>query len=796
MKIFREKIGVRMIALFLAFGLVPLIVTSFMSQIALKKASKEREGVLLAASQTIMSRVERNLFERYGDVQAFGLNQGVYDQDSWYQKGSQNKVSQIMNQYMSTYTPVYELMMLVDTKGKVAAVSTNDWEGNQVDSSVFYSHNYSQAEWFQNALNGKFVDSDSLTGTWVDDIHVDEEVKKIFNGSGYYICYTAPVKDTSGKTIGVWRNYARVNLIESILKEGYAELKAGGLPKANIEMLTKDGTIFMAYDPAQEGEEFKYDPEVILKDNLVSEGSHSAKATVKGGSGAIADEFHGVPHMVGYSHSEGAMGYPGLDWSILVGAENSEFFATANSIKQQQMIGLIVAGLIIAALSWTIAKKTSEPIIEMSAALDEVSNGSLAINIHHTSADELGKLANSARFLIGKLQKHASWTEKIARGDLTTDGSEETGDAIGKSLGNIVSSLSAALTEIRGASGNVQSMAGSLTNASQAIADAAQHVASTSSEIQHASEDTARGIEEVVSANDEQARTLTDLVNQVRHVAESTEGVSIKIREVVTATEQASGKANEGSAAVSKTLEGMSLISETTTEVGGKLEELHNKSAQIDTIIETISEIAEQTNLLALNAAIEAARAGEHGKGFAVVAEEVRKLAERCALATQDISSLVGQIRSLVGESTGAMGRADEAVANGLALSQQTKSSLEEILSMVQALQSPVAEVERNAESVTQLASEMDAAVEQVAAVTEETLASSRAMADAVRGVANDVSEVSAASQQQMASTEELTASSADLSDLADRLAEMVSQFKLENEMSGHSVSEDRRSAA
>jgi len=160
---------------------------------------------------------------------------------------------------------------------------------------------------------------------------------------------------------------------------------------------------------------------------------------------------------------------------------------------------------------------------------------------------------------------------------------------------------------------------------------------------------------------------------------------------------------------------------------------LGKSSETIGSIIEVIDDIADQTNLLALNAAIEAARAGEHGKGFAVVADEVRKLAERTAVATKEISSLIKGIQGETSEAIKAIEVGAEKVDNGLRLSNEAGASIEKIVSGI--------------ENVT-------SEIKQVTTATQEQAKGSAKIIDAIKEVTNQATMVTMATKEQVANTE------------------------------------------
>jgi methyl-accepting chemotaxis protein len=106
---------------------------------------------------------------------------------------------------------------------------------------------------------------------------------------------------------------------------------------------------------------------------------------------------------------------------------------------------------------------------------------------------------------------------------------------------------------------------------------------------------------------------------------------------------------------------------------------IQQSSGAVHEIIDTISDIAGQTHLLAFNAAIEAARAGEHGYGFSVVANEVRKLAEKSALATREIAKLINETVNRVGEGTRLSGDVEAAFERIVQSVAKTSASIDQI---------------------------------------------------------------------------------------------------------------------
>lgn len=348
---------------------------------------------------------------------------------------------------------------------------------------------------------------------------------------------------------------------------------------------------------------------------------------------------------------------------------------------------------------------------------------------------------------------------------------------------------------------SMRKMAANLRATIGSILEASRIVASASEKISISGEQLGKGAETQSTATQATSVSMGRIAEQIQQLSQTATSLSVSVEETTTAFQRmyetlertalhgqtllaSSQEATMHLAGLTSNIEQVTAQARTANEMSkttlGSVKSgsealqrsigaIGDRAQEISKILRLIEEIADQTNMLALNAAIEAARAGEAGRGFAVVADEVKRLAERSAQSTRDISAIIEGVQKNVGA---AVTLTDEVLVGMMA-------SIDKTSTIIAASALATESQSEAARKTLKVAENMSGLAQQIAMAARENAGSAAEIVTASRHMSALTSSMLDATIEQKRGGETVVKSTESISEVARQNLQVVEQLNL-----------------
>ncbi|MBE0575401.1 MAG: HAMP domain-containing protein [Desulfuromonadales bacterium] len=485
----------------------------------------------------------------------------------------------------------------------------------------------------------------------------------------------------------------------------------------------------------------------------------------------------------------------GKNNGVLMALDVADMSAAQSRLQHSLLITAAVVAVISVLVGLLVSAGIVRPLREVVANLRDISagGGDLTSQLKVRSTDEIGELAECfngfltrQREMVGRIrgvtedltkanEKVRNSSHEVMEGAVrqsqaleetsrAIEGIDEAAGGIAESTGNLVSSVEESSSATLELGATIEEIASQM----EKLFSTVDAVSSSINEMSVASQEVAENVGILSSSTEVTVSSMLEMDASIKEIEENAVQTSKLASE-------AAEDAQRGMQTVDETIRGIESIRQTVDRASEAIMELGNQSSAIGKILTVIDDVADQTSLLALNAAIIAAQAGEHGRGFAVVADEIRELAERSAVSTREIGTIIANLQEGTQEAVVAMKAGSEQVYEEVKRSKASSMALEKIRSstlkamqQVNGIVRATEEQSRGSRQVTDSMNQVAAMLEQIASAINQQTSGARQLAEG----AESMRDIAAHGKQ---STSEQAKGSRQINESMEQIRSMIS---------------------
>lgn len=381
-------------------------------------------------------------------------------------------------------------------------------------------------------------------------------------------------------------------------------------------------------------------------------------------------------------------------WKLVVQIPESSLTRQLDQVTVYIFIIIILTSFSAIIVGLTIAKKFSDPIVDLMKAMKKAEEGDLTVYINPKGNNEVSHLCISFNYMISNIRSLL----------------EKTKEVIDSSLKD--SKL--------------------LSESTQCSVETFDQLALSVNSIADGTKSQAENAQKGANAMETLSNRIQLIMQKSNTVYENSQGIK--------------GLIQEATQCIELLKEAVNSTAQVNTNIENSILELNELNANIGEMINLINAISNQTNLLALNASIEAARAGEAGKGFAVVASEVRHLAEQSKHSNEKIQMTLNEIKQKTLDANKLIKQSNYIFRNQDQVVQKASSIFLDIIETLKMMDTELGDINHEIQDIKQLKDETLLEITSIVSITQESAVSTEEvsqLSEKQTGIINELADLS-----------------------------------------------------